>query len=259
VKKENGGQHFDDDILRCKEEILRLKSVVPPFGRPPKRASSPPAAIRQEPDTVIKRDPLPVMETARRIIDAPLEPLEVAAERLEQTAVQTMVEETAPQPTIQNVEFAEPEPGDIDAKEDDRENTQPLIEDSGILAALETEAAKTNPAPTPEPEPQLEPEPETESEQEPDDKSEIPEFNLAEQIMAAQRKLVGNRRKGPGNARFEIKEVEQEAPKPVNVPLPPVIAAAPPAPIRIVAMEPPMSPQQKVIAEIVARDIAKFY
>ena len=262
MKKENGGQRFDDDILRCKEEIFRLKNVVPPFGRPPKRTD-----MRQEPESSNDRFPLPDEKTVQPVIDMPPEPIEAAAESIEQTAVQTIVEEAAPQPTLQEYAF-EPEPDDIDAKEDSHEETEPLVEDSSILAALEAEAATTDPAPEPEPQP----EPELESEPEPEsDESEIPEFNLAEQIMAAQRKIVGNRRKGPGNARFEIKEVEQETPTPtadiqpplkptpVNIPHPPAVAATPAAPIRIVAMEPPMSPQQKVIAEIVARDINKFY
>lgn len=283
MRNENDGQRFDDDILRCKEEILRLKSVVPPFGRPPKRTSPPPAALRQKPEAVIERTSLPIIETAQRIIDAPPEPIEAAAESVEQTAVQTIVEEAAPQPVIQEAEFLEPEPDNIDVKEDDHEETAPPVEDSGILAALEAEAAKTDPAPTPEPEPELELEakqetepdldfepehgsastPEAALESEPDDESDVPEFNLAEQIMAAQRKLVGNRRKGPGSTRFEIKEIEQQTqPTTANIqpPVEPVIPPPPKAaPIRIAAMEAPMSPQQKVIADIVARDINRFY
>lgn len=247
MKKESSGQRFDDDILRCKEEILRLKSVVPPFGRPPRRVSGLPVAVRQYPEPVIEKAPLPIIETSQPVIDAPSEPIETAAESIEQTAIQIMIEEIAAQPSIQNVAF-EPEFDDISAKEDNREETEPPVEDSGILAALEAEAAKTDPAPAPEPEFKPEPESESELESEPDDESEIPEFNLAEQIMAAQRKVVGNRRKGPGSVRFETKEVEQQP-----TPTPPA------APIRIVAMEAPMSPQQKVIADIVARDINKYY
>jgi hypothetical protein len=301
VKNENGGQRFDDDILRCKEEILRLKNVVPPFGRPPKRASSTPAALRQKSEPAIEIAPLSVAETARPLIERPSEPIETAAENIQQTAVQTIVEETAPQPTIQEAEFLEPEPElepelEAEPAPESKFESQPLVEDSGILAALEAEAAKTAPAPTPEPEPKLEPEPLSVSETEPEfefesvpvpapepkleldsipvpdselepesesDESEIPEFNLAEQIMAAQRKLVGNRRKGPGSARFEIKEIEQQThPTAANIqPSVEAVISPPPkaAPIRIVAMEAPMSPQQKVIADIVARDINKFY
>lgn len=257
MKNENGGQHFDDDILRCREEILRLKGVVPAFGRPPKRTPSPPAAVRQEPEPAIERDPLPI-KTAMPVINIPPEHIEFATESTEQTAVQTITEEISSQPSIQEAEF-ETEPDDIDTEEDDHEESVPLVEDSNILAALEAEAEKTDPAPIPEPEPELEPEIEAESE--PDDESEIPEFNLAEQIMAAQRKVVGNRRKGPGNARFEIKEIEQETPTADLQPPAAPVAPPPPkaAPIRIIAMEAPMSPQQKVIADIVARDINKYY
>ena len=264
MKNESGGQRFDDDILRCKEEILRLKGVVPAFGRPPKRTSPPPALVRQEPEPAIESTPLPIVKTVQPIIDMPSQPLEIAAENIEQTAVQTIVEDTAPQPSIQEAEF-EQEPEGIPAKEDDHEEAESLVEDRDILAALEAEAAKTAPAPVPELEAELElefePVPVSDLES---DGSEIPECNLAEQIMAEQRKVVGNRRKGPGGARFEIKEVEQQTqtPKPTADLRPPTAPVTPPptaAPIRIISMEAPMSPQQKVIADIVARDINKFY
>ena len=77
---------------------------------------------------------------------------------------------------------------------------------------------------------------------EPMEDSEIPEFNLAEQIMAEQRKVSGNRRKGPGSSRIPIIE---EKPKTSS-------------PARTVAQA-PMSPQQRLIAEIVAEDIRRFY
>jgi hypothetical protein len=72
----------------------------------------------------------------------------------------------------------------------------------------------------------------------------MPSFDLAQQIMAAQRKISGNRRKGPGSPRFAVNAEELKA-----APLRPCKAAS----------EAPMSPQQRVIAEIVARDIRKHY
>lgn len=70
--------------------------------------------------------------------------------------------------------------------------------------------------------------------------SEIPKFDLAEQIMAEQRKIAAIRRKGPGK--------KTEAPKQQKV-----------ESIAHTLKPPPMlSEQEQIIAEIVARDIEKM-
>lgn len=70
------------------------------------------------------------------------------------------------------------------------------------------------------------------------DKSiEIPKFDLAEQILAEQRKLSAVRRKGPGKrAKTQIPQTIKPATHPIESPRIP-------------------SEQEQIIAEIVARDI----
>ena len=66
---------------------------------------------------------------------------------------------------------------------------------------------------------------------------EIPKFDLAEQILAEQRKISSVRRKGPGRR--------------TNVPTPKKVESS-----VLLVEEPPMySEQEKIIADIVARDI----
>ena len=72
--------------------------------------------------------------------------------------------------------------------------------------------------------------------------SEIPKFDLAEQILAEQRKVASARRKGPGQT-IEPAKKEQEA-EPVDY------LGEQPTPM---ALE-----RQQIIAEIVARDIEKL-
>jgi hypothetical protein len=71
-----------------------------------------------------------------------------------------------------------------------------------------------------------------------DKATDIPKFDLAEQIMAEQRKVAATRRKGPGK--------RVDAPKRQR--LEPVGPA-------VVEPSPVSSEEEKVIAEIVARDI----
>jgi hypothetical protein len=66
---------------------------------------------------------------------------------------------------------------------------------------------------------------------------EIPKFDLAEQILAEQRKIAAVRRKGPGK--------RAKAPKPQTVK----------APIHPVERPSICVEQERIIAEIVARDI----
>jgi len=70
----------------------------------------------------------------------------------------------------------------------------------------------------------------------------IPKFDLAEQIMAEQRKIAATKRKGPGR--------KVEPPKPPRKSHSSAAYAAPP---------PILSEQQRIIAEIVSRDIKKLF
>jgi hypothetical protein len=71
---------------------------------------------------------------------------------------------------------------------------------------------------------------------------EIPKFDLAEQIMAEQRKMAAVKRKGPGRK-------AEPAPRPRQA-----------ASIGHALKPPPvLSEQDQIIAEIVARDIEKLY
>lgn len=69
------------------------------------------------------------------------------------------------------------------------------------------------------------------------EKSEIPSFDLAEEIMAEQRKITAIRRKAPSK-KNEAQRSEPQA-QPVDI-------------------EQPLSEQEKIIAEIVARDIERL-
>lgn len=66
---------------------------------------------------------------------------------------------------------------------------------------------------------------------------DIPKFDLAEQIMAEQRKISAVRRKGPGK---RVKKAK-----------PPIAESS----VRVVEEPPIHLEQDKIIAEIVARDI----
>jgi len=71
--------------------------------------------------------------------------------------------------------------------------------------------------------------------------SEIPKFDLAEQILAEQRKITAIRRKAPGK-KPEVPDQQTQA-ESIGYTRPP----------------PTLSEQEQIIAEIVARDIEKLY
>ena len=88
---------------------------------------------------------------------------------------------------------------------------------------------------------QLVGEPPAGCENEMQEKSEIPKFDLAEQIMAEQRKITAIRRKGPGKLTKPPKKLH---------PAESIAHNFEPHPI--------LSGQGQIIADIVARDIEKF-
>ncbi len=74
---------------------------------------------------------------------------------------------------------------------------------------------------------------------------EIPKFDLAEEIMAEQRKVTSIRRKGPVRE-TEVKKSEQSSKPAAGM-------------VRMKAILPELSGHDQVIKEIVARDIERFY
>jgi len=88
---------------------------------------------------------------------------------------------------------------------------------------------------------QLAGEPPAGSEDAMQEKSEIPKFDLAEQIMAEQRKITAIKRKGPGKPKKATKK---------RHPAESIAHNFEPHPI--------LSEQGQIIADIVARDIEKF-
>jgi hypothetical protein len=73
--------------------------------------------------------------------------------------------------------------------------------------------------------------------------NEIPRFDLAEQIMAEQRKITAIRRKAPGKKTKAPDQQPQAQSTGYTIKQPPSI----------------LSEQEQIIAEIVARDIEKLY
>jgi len=83
-------------------------------------------------------------------------------------------------------------------------------------------------------------------------RSEIPRFDLAEEIMAEQRKVSATRRKAPGKT-FEAQKAELEVES-----APPVRDGRGPAGYATWWSTPAQAHQQQIIAEIVARDIERM-
>jgi hypothetical protein len=69
---------------------------------------------------------------------------------------------------------------------------------------------------------------------------EIPTFDLGQQILSQQRKIAALKRKSPGSISNSV-----QPPKPAPAKIKPFEAL----------LEQPMSPQQKIIADIIAREI----
>ena len=108
------------------------------------------------------------------------------------------------------------------------ENTPQSADAIGISTQME----KTSPLP-------IKP---TESAKTPQDETEIPTFDLAEDIMAEQRKVTARRRKAPGKKTEAQKQQVQAEPVDYTIEQPP----------------PVQSDRTQIITEIVARDIKKL-
>jgi len=175
--------NLDTDILQAKADLLKAKNIIPPFGKPP---LSQPQTQTADTDTVDS----PLMEAVT--------PISLPS--------QVLHPHLAPEVL--------PENDEIDEEQADFE-TDPEIE-ARILANLES----CPQAPSPQHD---QPEPEDEQPQSwiemikiqaassASALVDIPKYNLAEQIMAQQRKLASDRRKAPGRAPVPITAVQRPA------------------------------------------------
>lgn len=129
--------------------------------------------------------------------------------------------------------------GQFDA--DTEQRKEGVLRAKDIIPPLRT----THPAPDPQqagqkaPTPPAEAETSVETEQR---RSEIPRFNLAEKIMAEQRKITAIRRKGPGQtdeAQNQVQEVESVSDTKEQ-------------------LSAELSEQEQIIVEIVARDVERL-
>jgi len=161
VSKAESNEQFDNDILRCKVDILRALDVI------------------QNPAT----------QNSTRETTQSAEAAEISTN-----------EDTSPIPIEE-----------IPAKE-----TTPLPKVVGINKKEETETLR--------------------------EKGEIPSFDLAEEIMAKQRKVTAIKRKGPG------RKNEAQKLKPETQPVEHIIEQS----------KPVLPEQERIITEIVARDIERL-
>jgi hypothetical protein len=161
VNKTGSNEKFDNDILRCKADILRSRNIVPPHDN----------AAAKNPESQSGPDAPEISAQNNNPMPIPIE--EIPAEDAALL----------------------PRPADSDNK-------------------------KEEPAETPD----------------------IPSFDLAEQIMAEQRRITAIKRKAPGG------KPEVQRLKPEVQPVEHIIKEPKPA----------LSAQDKVIAEIVAKDIERL-
>jgi len=213
VNKAENNEQIDADILQCKADILRAHDIIPPDKK---------KAGQELKSQKISEDTPP-----------PADAVKIPAEK-EKTATDTS---SIP---------AEPVP----------------LEDTALLPSLSTERVNhTDTAKQPEPERAISSQekiPEAQAEQikpgkdisvELEDtvqeKTKIPKFDLAEEIMAEQRKITSIKRKAPGK-KIEPLRTQGQGPEAESI----GHTIEQPTPVS--------SEQNKIIAEIVARDIERL-
>jgi hypothetical protein len=230
----NGEKRLDEDILQSKADILRARNLIPPLGKPPVAKLQESAPIKSEPDvpqrTIQEQPDKTPQPQPFHAVTAPLETNEEPFESNDD--IELLAQQMAD--------------ADIDAEIEEESRSgisEPLMAENPpqVSAPADIKAQKTE-----------------HEEEEPS----IPSFNLAEQIMAEQRKVSANRRKGPG-LKIPIVEIRPD-PKPAAIEKPQVPVIEKPAPIArpTIAAKPfidePSTPEQKLIAKIVARDIQRL-
>jgi len=198
------GKQIDDDILQCKADILRARDILPPYDNKTQRE---PNSQKMGENTGLSASLAPGTSVEKeKIVDH-----DTRTSESEKTDKTSSVEQ---QVDLNRMETGE---GKVLVSQD-KNSTAP---DS--TPALDEKKA-TRPT-TPQPE-----------------KDKIPRFDLAEQIMAEQRKMTAIRRKAPGQ-KAEAKTQSQK-PEPIGY----TIGQPAPMPLE----------QKEIITEIIARDIERL-
>jgi hypothetical protein len=279
--------NLDSDILQAKADILRAKNLIPPFGRPPVKAAEPqPEAMKQ--DSITTQSPAviePALEqTLPEVkIESP-EIVEVTQENIPEVHAQAELEpEVIVQEETEPVAEFEIEPDEDDiiingdfGDENENDNEVEFISQQMLKQSESADDEEKMP------EIQIDEHHEQFSIESSDDKIEIetepphnqdvPRFNLAEQIMAEQRKFISQKRKGPGS-----RSSAQPAPADTvsESPVQPAVSQKQTGPLiapeiatealnePTVTSQPPRQriveyPVNAVISKIVARDIEKL-
>jgi len=219
--------HPDDDILQCKADILRAKDLVPPFG--PEKQKPPQTPKKQDSKDNVD---LPAPQTAvpcseiEQGLDSPKLTDKLRAQgALSDQEVSALLGETVAG------EEAPAASQDHDSKPKVDIAAQKLnitVEDTAVMSPPKQQEAVINAA-----------KPDKDQQQ---DRYKIPEFNLAEQIMAEQRKTSAVKRKGPGQKNVAVKKEPQQRRS-----------------VHIDSTPPPLSSLcRQIIADIVAKDIERL-
>ena len=215
--------NFDPDVLQAKADLLRARNIVPPLGKPPGGGGGSAEKLEAEPMKAFEEkpaEPLPVAELVE-----PVEPQADVDEELPVGGFET-------DPEIERRILAK-----LEAQEqpdvDDQVSSD--IADGGTkswIDMIKDQAAS-----------------------QPQDR-EVPKYDLAEQIMAQQRKVSSEKRKGPGQ-KLPIKAIDP-IPQPQNLPQEP----AQPVTTRIVEIprkkQAASTKYDSILAKIVSRDIERL-
>ena len=239
MQNNESDNHLDNDILQCRQDILRARNAksTPPAKKPPE----------SEPDAVIKEAPPPPAEPTKTDETIPEQPQDQPSPDVNESPVTDSSSQPAP---------AAVQKPKIPSFEDLVTNNN----NDGTPAPIEPEEKQEIP---------VSEEPETAASDDTDqNERQIPKFDLAEQILAEHRKVAATRRKAPepkkdittepavgtvGQIISQTKKAltEREADKTQDL-------LAKPVPDQFTENRHKPSPPSQIITELVKRDIAKF-
>ena len=215
MSKTNSKEQIDADILQCKADILRSGDIIPPYDKKtrPKNKSD---DTKQQGENLKKTEAGDNDDTVLLSIEKEKEPSK------------NIIPPLRGEKTKRAKEASE-----ISAKKVREDISSIPIESMHPKEPTPLPAEKVNHPNTSR---------QVETEQALQKKSEIPKFDLAEDIMAEQRKITAIKRKAPGK-KTETQKQELEV-KPIGYPIEQSMLS--------------LSEQERIVAEIVTRDIEKL-